>query len=240
MTWLYRFWSQNNAGKYRIQSSSFEALGYIIRELIKRLNIVYSDDVEIKLQDSIPLHELFNAIDDHFELREKITKYKKKLEDRSYQFRIVEKRLISRFKDKNPTPLNNLDFLLNQTYQDMMTIATEIEEYQRDLEIVAHNLSWRVGIIQILLKHKFEITEESYEMLIQHLSTEVIDLEDWGWEELTYAAMTNLLKTSLAKSSKEANASNATIKRLTDTTKLKKHLTIVCDRLAKGGAILTQ
>jgi len=164
-----------NAGKYRIQSSSFEALAYIILELVKRLNMVYSDDVDIKLQDSIPLHELFSAIDDHFELREKICKSKKKLEDRSYQYRIVEKRLINRFKDKNPTPLNNLDFLLNQTYQDMMSIATEIEEYQNELEFAAHNLSCRVSIIQILLKHKFDISEESYELLKYHLSTEVND-----------------------------------------------------------------
>ena len=167
-----------NAGKFRIQSSSFDALNYIIHELIKRLYIVYSDDVEIKLQDSIPLHELFSAIDDHFELREKIAQAKKRLEDRSYQFRIVEKRLINRFKDKNPTPLNNLDFLLTQTYQEMMGIATEIEEYQKDLESAAHNLSCRVGLIQVLLKHKFDITDESYELLKHHLSAEVIDLDD--------------------------------------------------------------
>lgn len=94
-----------------------------------------------------------------------------------------------------------------------------------------------VGIILTLLKHKFEFTEESYELLTYHLSTEVNDLEECGWEELTYAAMTHLLKTCLAKSSKEANVSNASIKRLTDTAKLKKHLTIVCDRLARGGVI---
>jgi Bardet-Biedl syndrome 9 protein len=226
-----------NAGKYRIQSSWFEALAYIVLELVDRLVMVYSNDVEIKLQDSIPLHELFTAIDDHFEIREKIGQSRKKLEDRSYQFRIVEKRLINRFKDKNPTPLNNLDFLLGQTYQEMMTLASEIEEYQSELEFAAHNLSCRVSIIQILLKHKFDLSDESYELLKHHLSTEVNDLDEWGWEEQTYAAMTSLLKSCLAKSSKEASVSNATIKKLTDTSKLKKHLTIVCDRLARGGVI---
>ena len=167
-----------NAGKYRIQSSTFEALAYIIHELIKRLSMVYSDKVDIKLQDSIPLHELFTSIDDHFEIREKITKAKKRLEDRSYQFRIVEKRLINRFKDKNPTPLNNLDFLLNQTYQEMMGTATEIEEYQNELEFAAHNLSCRVSIIQVLLKYKFNISDESYKLLKDHLTTEVTDLDE--------------------------------------------------------------
>lgn len=226
-----------NAGKFRIQSSSFDALGYIVQELVKRINIVYSDDVKIDLQDSIPLHELFISIDDHFELREKIFKGKQKLEDRSYQFRIVEKRLINRFKDKNPTPLNNLDFLLNQTYQDMMNIANEILEDQKELKTASQNLSSRIRMIQILLKQKFKISDESFELLKHHLSADIHDFDEWGWEEHTYAAMTNLLKTSLAKSSKESNASNASIKKLADTTKLKKHLTIVCDRLARGGII---
>lgn len=204
---------------------------------MNRLKIVYSRGVEIKLQDSIPLHELFTTIDDHFEIREKISKAKKSLEDKSYQFRIVEKRLINRFKNKNPTPLNNLDFLLNQTYQEMMNTANEIEEYQKDLAIASHNLSCRVIIIQVLLKHKFDIPDDSFELLKHHLSAEINDLDDYGWEEKTYAAMTNLLKTCLAKSSKEASASNASIKKLPDTSKLKKHLTIVCDRLARGSKI---
>jgi len=167
-----------NAGKFRIQSSTFDALCYIVTELVKRLKIVYGKDVEIKLQDSIPLPEMFSSIDDHFEIRQKIMRSKKLLEDRSYQYRIVEKRLISRFKDKNPTPLNNLDFLLNQTYQDMMTIASEIQEHQKDLEQASHNLSCIVGLVQILLKYKFEISDESYELLTHHLTTEVKDLDE--------------------------------------------------------------
>jgi Bardet-Biedl syndrome 9 protein len=167
-----------NAGKYRIQSSTFDALSYVVHELVKRLKIVYGIKVEISLQDSIPLHELFSSIDDHFEIREKISKSKKMLEDRSYQFRIIEKRLITRFKDKNPTPLNNLDFLLNHTYQDMMTLANEILESQRDLEHAAHNLSCRVRLIQVLLKHKFNIPDESFELLKHHLNAEVKDQDD--------------------------------------------------------------
>lgn len=167
-----------NAGKFRIQSSSFDALGYIVQELVKRINIIYSDDVKIDLQDSIPLHELFISIDDHFELREKIFKGKKKLEDRSYQFRIVEKRLINRFKDKNPTPLNNLDFLLNQTYQDMMNTANEILEDQKELKTASQNLSSRIRMIQILLKQKFKISDESFELLKHHLSADIHDFDE--------------------------------------------------------------
>ena len=52
------------------------------------------------------------AIDKHFAYRTEIKALRKILEDRSYQLRIIQKKLLSRFKDKNPSALNNLDFLL--------------------------------------------------------------------------------------------------------------------------------
>jgi hypothetical protein len=53
---------------------------------------------EIAFSDAIPLNELFNAIDEHYQIRVEIAKLKKTLEDRSYQFRIIQKRLLNRFK----------------------------------------------------------------------------------------------------------------------------------------------
>ena len=74
--------------------------------------------------------------------------------------------------------MNNLDFLLNQTYQDMMNIANEIIEYQKDLKGAAHNLSSRVKVIQILLRHKFDISNESFKLLQDHLSADVHDFDE--------------------------------------------------------------
>lgn len=49
--------------------------------------------------------------------------------------------------------------------------------------------------------------------------------------------MTNVLRTSLAKSAKESAAVPAPLQMPDDTNKLKKHITIVCDRLAKGARL---
>ena len=46
------------------------------------------------------------------ELREAL----QQLADRAQQLRVIEKRLLVRFKDRNPTPLNHLDDLLRMTY----------------------------------------------------------------------------------------------------------------------------
>jgi Bardet-Biedl syndrome 9 protein len=49
--------------------------------------------------------------------------------------------------------------------------------------------------------------------------------------------MTHLLRTCLAKNAKESAAVPQPLAMPIDTTKLKKHITIVCDRLAKGARL---
>lgn len=65
-----------------------------------------------------------------------------------------------------------------------------------------------------------------------------------GWEECVDAAMTHLLRTSLAKVAKESVPSAAgqtpLLSMPQDTAKLKKHISIVCDRLNKGARLALQ
>ncbi len=61
------------------------------------LNFI-DNELEISFTDAIPLNELFNVIDEHSSIRVEIAKLKKLLEDRSYQFRTIQKRLLNRFK----------------------------------------------------------------------------------------------------------------------------------------------
>ena len=56
-----------------------------------------------------------------------------------------------------------------------------------------------------------------------------------GWEETTDAALTHLLRTSLAKPGKEnQGATPITLDPPKDTVRLKKHISSVMDRVAKG------
>ena len=89
------------------------------------------------------------------------------------------------------------------------------------------------------MKYKYQIKAEDFEVLTCHFSPCVEDSNsEIGWEETTYISITGLLKTSLAKSSKEQSAViNSNLKPLTDISKLKKHISIVCERLSKGGSM---
>ena len=41
------------------------------------------------------------------------------LDQRAQQFRVIQKRLLTRFKDKTPSPLAHLDTLLDGTYKQV-------------------------------------------------------------------------------------------------------------------------
>jgi len=59
-----------------------------------------------------------------------------------------------------------------------------------------------------------------------------------GWEEVTDAALTFLLRTSLAKAGKEnQGATPITLEPAKDTIRVRKHISSVMDRIVKGGRI---
>ena len=71
-----------------------------------------------------------------------------------------------------------------------------------------------------------------------HLSPTIDDESEHGWQEVTNAAMTSLLKTCLAKGGKSAATNvSSQIKNLQDVGKLKQNITLVCDRISKGSKI---
>ena len=117
-----------NAGRYRVQADSYPALYLIIEELEKRLTqkMNGSDPTSttaVKCTDSLPIEEYFSVINEHFKLRLLLVQLNSQLNDLAHQFRLVQKRLLVRFKDRNPTPLGGLDFLLKETYSKIIQLS---------------------------------------------------------------------------------------------------------------------
>ena len=166
-------------------------------------------------------------------LRGELARANDALNDRSQQFRVVQKRLLSRFKEKNPSPLQQIDVVLKSTYESIIDTADAIERLQGELRLASRRLSCAVSLLLLLVRSRFQLGDEWRELLQAHLSPDVRDNEEAGWEETTDAAMTHLLRTRLAKVPKETAPPPPALQPPRDTTKLKKHITIVCDRLAK-------
>ncbi|XP_011805523.1 PREDICTED: protein PTHB1 isoform X4 [Colobus angolensis palliatus] len=228
--------------RYRIQSEQFEDLWLITNELILHLQEYFEKqgvkDFACSFSGSMPLQEYFELIDHHFELRINGENLEELLSERAVQFRAIQRRLLARFKDKTPAPLQHLDTLLDGTYKQVIALADAVEENQGSLfqsftrlKSATHLVILLIGLWQKLSADQVAILEAAFLPLQE-------DTQELGWEETVDAAISHLLKTCLSKSSKEQALNlNSQLNIPKDTSQLKKHITLLCDRLAKGGRL---
>lgn len=81
----------------------------------------FQGDVKFKssYQGALPLNDYFELIDNHFQQRLCLKNYEDLLTQRRQQFRVIQKRLLTRFKDKTPSPLSHIDTLLDGTFKQV-------------------------------------------------------------------------------------------------------------------------
>jgi Bardet-Biedl syndrome 9 protein len=111
-----------NSGRYRIQAGNIEALYLVTSQLVSRLSLHFSGKSPVAGEEAFqvgysegleePLNGYFSVITRHFEARKVLKSTHDALEKSAGQFRLIEKRLLVRFKDRNPAPLKDLDGLL--------------------------------------------------------------------------------------------------------------------------------
>jgi len=233
------------AGRYRLQSEHFHALWMLAVELSGRLETYFGSDAQsggepfrIRFEDPLPLLEFFSLIDQHFDCRQACRSLSAQLEAQAHQFRDSQKRLLIRYRDRNPTDLSHLDKLLEATLQQMNLLSEDIEAAQRDLVRLGGELGGACRLVNLLLKYKHGMSEAHYSSLCQCLSPQVTHNIESGWEEQTEANVSHVLRTALAKGGpREASTAPQVMPAMADTTKLKKHISLLCDRLAKGAQL---
>uniref|UniRef100_A0A8C3TES9 Bardet-Biedl syndrome 9 n=1 Tax=Chelydra serpentina TaxID=8475 RepID=A0A8C3TES9_CHESE len=228
--------------RYRIQSEQLEDLWLITKELTFRLEEYFkkqnSKDFTCTFSGSVPLQEYFELIDRHFELRLNAEKFEELLSERAIQFRAIERRLLTRFKDKTPAPLQHLDTLLEGTYRQIIALADAAEENQTNMFQAFTKLKSATQLVIMLISLWQKLSTDQVAILEATFLPLMQDTQELGWEESVDAAISHLLRTCLSKSSKEqALTLTSQLSIPKDTSRLKKHITLLCDRLAKGGRL---
>mmetsp|Transcript_49656 Transcript_49656/g.142028 ORF Transcript_49656/g.142028 Transcript_49656/m.142028 type:complete len:870 (+) Transcript_49656:124-2733(+) len=236
-----------SACRFCVQASEFASLWVLTKELCERLTEHFEqvdgqgpgeeEPFGITYQESLPLHDYFALVDDHFALRKHLEELRADLADRTQQYRVIQKRLLVRFKDRNPSPLNHLDQLLTLSFEQTVQLTEAIDDVERALRTVSCHLSASTELVLLLVRFRFELDEENFRVLRLHMSPEMYDTVDQGWEEQVDASLIHLLRTSLARNAKDRSALPPPMKVPQDTLKLKKRITSVVDRLANGGRI---
>ncbi|XP_037532484.1 protein PTHB1 [Nematolebias whitei] len=232
--------------RYRIQSDSFEDMWLVVKELCQRFDQHFSKlgikDFKKSYSGSLPLQEYFLSVDNHFQRRVSAQQYQDLLSERAVQFRAIQRRLLTRFKDKTPAPLQNLDTLLDATYTQVMALAEAAEENRVLLEQAFVRLRSATHLLVLLLSLWQGLTPNQTAILEATLLPLLQDTPQLGWEESCDAAVSHLLRSCLSRSPKDqatslAQTGGPVLGLPQDTARLKKHITLLCDRIGKGGRL---
>ncbi|KAK3875683.1 hypothetical protein Pcinc_019466 [Petrolisthes cinctipes] len=240
--------SSRTTNRYRLQSDSLAALWLVLKELIARLRAYWGrpgwrgkvDELLLGAASPLPTNELYAEIDAHFLRRKKHKELEAQLVQRATQFRAVQRRLLTKFKDKTPTPLTNLDNLLEGTYKQILHITDLINENIKGLEQDGSQLSCVVRLVLEMARLQTNMEPNHYSLLIAALSPIIHPTMDQGWEERTDACVTFLLRNVLGKNvtiGGQAGRDAPPPPQLTmpqDTGKLKKHVSILLDKVTKA------
>jgi len=234
--------SSKSNNRYRLQCDVFEAMWLVLEELLKRMEAHFKrlkEGTQFKagFTGPLPLNEYFELIDSHFEHRVNLENYKEMLAQRAHQFRVIQIRLLTRFKDKTPSPMANLDVLLDGTYKQLLALGEACENAQMAIIYAGSALSSATRIINFLIKLWANLSPKEVDILEKCLTPEIPESPELGWEEMVDANITFMLKKCLAKSTKEQNVSLPPFAIPKDTSRLKKHIALFCDRINKGGKL---
>ncbi|XP_061410552.1 protein PTHB1 isoform X3 [Lethenteron reissneri] len=232
--------------RYRVQCDQLDELWLVTSDLVRRLESHFrklgTADFRCSFMGPLPLQEYFELLDQHFDVRADAEKYREMLSERAVQFRAVQRRLLTRFKDKTPSPLQNLDSILEGTYQQIVELADMAQDTEARLMVAASRLRAATRLLVLLLSLWQSLSPDEVALLHTALLPELQDNQQLGWEESVDTALSYLLRTCLAKSGKDQaltpGGGGGTLAAPRDTSRLKKHLALLCERLGKGGRLL--
>ena len=242
-------------GKYRVQSTVLPALWLVTHELCNRLEERWHADggVKIKYTEPLPLSDFYIAVDNHHATRIAVRSAESAMNDVCHQFRIIEKRLLVRFKDSRPAAIHRLDTLMQQTHDNLLQLGSIVETAQAERMRCSRMLACSTSLLILLIRFRFSLSSKELVEVSSYLNPDIIAHNTTaheetlaGWEEITDASLTFMLKVALTRRpSREVSASAAahTPKHASSilpppmltfpltTEKLKRRIAMMCDRL---------
>ena len=140
---------------------------------------------------------------------------------------------MNRFKDKNPSPLNNLDYLLGHTYNQIIQMGLEIEKLVKQHKEVSNQLGCMIECFLTCLRLKSSLPVDQFEILKKYFTSNVDIDNETGWMESTQAAIRHLLSNSFNSGNKLAIAQVG--QEAEDTASLKTDIQNLCEAICSSG-----
>lgn len=187
---------------------------------------------KLMYNDALPLKDLFDVVEERRNIADSFKRVSEDLQQQTNQLLLIQKRLLTRYKEKNSAPLNNLDVLLESAVSDMITTTKELEERQLLYKKNSQKLTISMKILKALLLMRFPISEDGAALLEKYLPNTVEStVQEIGWVEIVDLNIFYLLKNVLAGSNDQSVTAYTKIE---DLEVFKKHFTLLVDKLSKG------
>ena len=250
------------SGRYRLQSSQYAHFGVLMSELVQRLHAHFAasagsgDELVVRFEEDLPFGDYFPLLDRYHAQRGAVAALLARLTQLSHQFRAVQKRLLVRYKDKNPTALGGLDVLLAETAECIQAATDELAREREALAALSMELASASAQLVALMGWKYQLDRRNADMLRQLFHTgggeervgsgglELDAASGSGWVERLDASLIYALKHVLTKARAADEAAGGgsapppppTIhtEAMKDISRVKKHLIMLSERMAKG------
>ncbi len=245
-----------SGGRYRVQSDCLPAIYLVSSELERRLNAHMTQGQlnptlekapgwisNVKCEDKLPLEEFFDEISVHFNTRKTLQTLFSQLNDSSHLFRTIQKRLLTRFKDRNASALGGLDIIMRETYEQLLRIADSTQAAQQELQYRQANVGCIAKLLVQLTGMRLSMTLSDRTLLETYFSPDLPPgsggcsdgLDATGWEEIVESSLTYLLKTALSKTPKSSTKVNtAPVEMPENIDTLKQRISLVFVKLDEG------
>lgn len=117
-------------------------------------------------------------MDEHFSRRLDLQRASGRLDRAAQQYRVIEKRLLARFKDRHPSSLNKLEMLSEATYDKLSRLADDLQQAREGLGACAAKLACAARFVVLLLQHRCQLGSKDHDVLLAHFHPDLISTED--------------------------------------------------------------
>ena len=219
------------SGKLRIQGSNFDTLFIIMNELENRMRLI-TPSFRLTYSDALPLKDLFDVVEERRNIAASYTKVSDDIQQQTNQLLFIQKRLLSRYKEKNSLAMNNLDLLLEAAVADLIATTKELEDLQLLYKKNSQRLAISFKMLLALVAMRFPISPDGLALLNKYLPTYVEpSVQEIGWIEIIDINIFYLLKNVLAGSNEQSATAYT---KIDDLEVFKKHFTLLIDKISKG------
>ena len=188
----------------------------------------------LSYREALPIKDLFDILEERRGIAQNYTKLSQEMVARTNELLFIQKRLLTRYKEKNSAPLNNLDVLLETAVAELITMTKEHEKLQLYYKKNSQKVAIAFKMFMILIPMRFPMSDDGVKLLEQYLPSHVEPtVQKIGWIEIVDLNIFYLLRTVLG-GAKEDPATSKGYQPIENLETFQQHFTLLIDKLSKG------